>query len=147
MKASTAPSSTRTSRSTPKSSTVSTGISGSTTAAAAAQARERSSDSFKVVTLATASPSRVRIGALQKLQLGEDVAEMLAVASRAAPGLHPIAFRHPQVRFGQDRSKRLLPARPDAGAVDRDAFDDQILLHVVDLEHLARVRPQLVERF
>src|ERR1700693_1391933 len=99
MIASTAPFSTRTSRSTPRSAIVSTGISGSTTAAATAHARERRSESLKaLVIVGTASPSRVRIGALQKLQLGEDVAGVLAMTSRAAAGLHPIARRGAQGR-------------------------------------------------
>src|SRR5216684_4163145 len=103
MKTSTAPFSTRTSRSTPRSAIVSTGISGSTTAAAAAHAREHRSESLKArVIVGTASPSRVRIGALHELQLGEDVAEVLAVASGTAAGLHPLAYRKPQARLGQD---------------------------------------------
>src|SRR6266581_4306412 len=118
MNTSTAPSSTRTSRSTPRSTMVSTGISGSTTAAAAAHARERRSEALKArVIVGTASPSRARIAALQELQLGQDVAKVLAVASGAA-----------------------------AGAIDGDAGFDQRPLDVVGLEQLSRVRPQSVER-
>src|SRR6266700_1190751 len=137
MNTSTAPSSTRTSRSTPRSTMVSTGISGSTTAAAAAHARERRSEALKArVIVGTASPSRARIGALQELQLGQDVAKVLAVASGAAAGLHPITGGKLQVRLGENRDERALPSRADAGAIDGDAGLDQ----------LARVRPQIVER-
>src|SRR5262249_18309397 len=146
MNASTFPPFTFTSRNTPRSATVRTGISGSTTAAAASQARERSSASVPVVSVATASPSRVRIGALQELQLGQNMTEVLAVTPRAAAGLHPFALRHPQSRFAEDRGERALPNRPDARAIGRDAGADQILLDRVDLEHLAGVRPKLVER-
>src|ERR1700687_3067347 len=118
MIASPAPFSARTSRSTPRSAIVSTGISGSTTAAATAHARERRSESLDArVIVGTASPSRLRIGALQELQLGEDVAEVLAVTSGAAAGLHPFARGEPQVRLGQDGGKRALASRADPGAV------------------------------
>src|SRR6266480_2586643 len=147
MNTSTAPFSTRTSRSTPRSAMVSTGISGSTTAAATAHARERRSESLGVLVIVrTASPSRVGIGALQELQLGKDMAEMLAVASHAAARLHPFARRQPQVRLSQDRGERALPAWTDKGAIGRDARLDQRLLDLVGLEHLSGVRPQLVER-
>src|ERR1700693_1463618 len=128
----TAPFSTRTSRSTPRSAIVSTGISGSTTAAATVHARERRSASLKaLVIVRTASPSRVRIGALHKLQLGKDVAEMLAMTARAAAGLHPSARGKPQVRLGQDGGKRALPSRTDAGAIDRGARFDQGPIQVI----------------
>src|SRR5229473_1163595 len=147
MNTSTAPSSTRTSRSTPRSTMVSTGISGSTTAEAAAHARERRSESLKArVIVGTASPSRARIGALQELQLGQDVAKVLAVASGAAAGLHPITGGKLQVRLGENRDERALPSRADAGAIDGDAGFDQRPLDVVGLEHLSRVRPQIIER-
>src|SRR5947209_2339592 len=118
MTASTTPFSTRTSRSTPRSTTVSTGISGSTTAAAAAHARERSSESLGAVIVGTASPSRVGVGALHELQLRQQVAEVLAVTSRPAAGLHPFAGGKPQVRLGQDRGERALPSRVNAGSID-----------------------------
>src|SRR6266516_261539 len=120
MNTSTAPSSTRTSRSTPRSTMVSTGISGSTTAAAAAHARERRSEALKArVIVGTGSPSRARIGALQELQLGQDVAKVLAVASGAAAGLHPITGGKLQVRLGENRGERALPSRAAAGAFAR----------------------------
>src|SRR6266536_1466817 len=146
MKTSTAPFSTRTSRSTPRSAIVSTGISGSTTAAAAAHACDRKSESLKArVIVCMASPSCVRIGPLQELQLGQDMAEMLTVTSGAAAGLHPFAWRKLQVGVGQDGGERALPSRADAGAIDGDAGFDQRPLDVIGLEHLSGVRPQMLE--
>src|ERR1700687_1683558 len=110
MMASTVPFSTRTSRNTPRSAIVRTGISGSTTAAAAVHARARTSESLEArVIVGTASPSRIRIGALEKLQLGQDVAEMLAVPSLAAAGLHPFIRREPPVCLRGPREKPGLP--------------------------------------
>src|SRR6266567_9279380 len=147
MKTSTAPFSTRTSRSTPRSAIVSTGISGSTTAAAAAHTCDRKSESLKArVIVCMASPSCVRIGPLQELQLGQDMAEMLTVTSGAAAGLHPFAWRKLQVGVGQDGGERALPSRADAGAIDGDAGFDQRPLDVIGLEHLSGVRPQMLER-
>ncbi len=83
---------------------------------------------------------------MQELQLGQDVAKVLAVASGAAAGLHPITGGKLQVRLGENRDERALPSRADAGAIDGDAGFDQRPLDVVGLEQLSRVRPQIVER-
>src|ERR687884_2294250 len=115
MKISTSPASTRTSRRIPRSATVRTGISGSTTAAAQFHARERSLVSLEAAeagAVGAASPSRIGIGPLQKLHLGEHMAEVLRMASVASARLHPFVCWNFEICLGEDRIERVLPVRP-----------------------------------
>ena len=114
-----------TSRTMPSSTIEMTGTSGSGTVASAAQ----TTSSAGVPAAASAAPGRVRrdvalrrvsplrsrIGALQKLHLRQQVAEMLGVhallAAAAVAALHPLAGGQRQRRLGEHRRRPRQPGR------------------------------------
>src|ERR1700737_2492400 len=71
--------------------------------------------------------------------------EMLAVPAAAAALLHPVALGQRQCRIADDRQNRLEPLRTQALGINRDAGIDQGPLAVVNFEHLAGKRPEIVD--
>ncbi len=129
---------TATSRSTPRSAMVSTGISGSTTCAAASQARRA-----QVGIGCGASPRRPRKRALHRLQLAEEMAENARCAGRLRPPCCIQSFLgRPSVASCDDVGDRLQPWRAQRRRIDRDAGIDQPALAVVDVEHFAGEAPR-----
>src|SRR5262249_52771677 len=92
------------------------------------------------------SPGGSGIGALQGLQLAQQMAEVLAVAATAAPGLHPGGGGRLQGRLVEHASDGLRPGVVKARRIDGDTLVDQAPLGAVRLEQLARERPQALHR-
>src|SRR4051812_936468 len=89
------------------------------------------------------SPCRPREATLQRLQLAQEMAEMLAVVPDAAALLHPVIFWQCQRRFGNDAAYDLQPLRPQACGIDCDTGIDQAALGIINGEHLAGVGPEM----
>src|SRR6185312_100574 len=74
------------------------------------------------------------------------MAEMLAVATGAAPLLHPLVLRQRQRRFVDNAGHGLEPLQFEACWIDCDAGLDQSALAVIDREHFAGEGPEIVDR-
>ena len=115
---STRPSCTTTSRSTPRSAIVSTGISGSQTSRLRQAAP---APAMRLRPPAPCSPGRPGVGALHMLHHAEQVPEVLAVPAGASAGLHPLVGRPGQRGPGQHRICRFIPRIAQRCRVDCDA--------------------------
>ena len=133
-----------TSRSTPRSAMVSTGISGSTTVAAASQARCRRSASLRERGHHVA-PGKVALH--RYCSSAQQMAEMLAVPAAAAALLHPAVVGQGQRRLARPRrTPSSSHAARSARRIDGDAGLDQVALAGVGVEQLAGEGPEVVER-
>src|SRR5258705_3783423 len=74
------------------------------------------------------------------------MAEMLTVPTTAATLLHPVILWQDKRRFAHDTGHRLEPMGTQASGIDRDAGIDQAALAVVDVKHLTRKGPEIVDR-
>src|SRR3954453_20164258 len=130
-----------TSRTMPRSTTETAGISGSGTSASQPQT------CWAVGRVAgVMSPGRIRVGALQELHLGEEIAEMLAVQPALAAALHPAPLGPLQRLLLEGAAHMLQPGLAQGREVGRHALPDQLLFDRVHLEHLARVGPERAHR-
>src|SRR3954451_24061501 len=94
----------------------------------------------------SSSPGGTRKGALHRLQLAEQMAEMFAVPAATAALLHPVVVWQRQRRLSQYARNRLQPLRTQACRIDRNSGVDQAAFAVIDREHLAGIGPQIVDR-
>ena len=89
---------------------------------------------------------RPRIGPLQVLHLGENVAEMLAVlAALAEPGIGKVPGPLER-RLGENLIDARRPGGAHLGEARRDAARRHVAVELVLLEQLRRVAPQPLER-
>ena len=70
-------------------------------------------------------PSRPGIGALQKLQLGEQITEMFCMPAAPAACLHPAVGGSRERRLGENGIDGRVPNRPARRRVGRDPLRDQ----------------------
>ena len=121
---------------------VSTGISGSTTCAAASQARRRRSASLSMRGHHVA-PGKVRCSDCSSLRRWPR-------CSLCRPSRPPCCiqsfFGSASVASLTTLGDRLQPLRVQCRGIDRDAGIDQAALAVVDVEHLAGIGPEIVDR-
>src|SRR5947209_18885968 len=82
---------------------------------------------------------------LQELQIGEDVAEMLRVASAAPATLHERCGWRAQHRFAQDGLKPRLPGLTQRARIRRNAGPGKTSLDLICLEQFPGICPKLVE--
>src|SRR5207249_11821114 len=92
------------------------------------------------------SPCQPREGALHRLQLAQEMTEMLAVAAGTAALLHPVVLRQCERCLVEDAGHRLEPAVAQCCRINRDAAVNQAALAVIDREHLAGERPEMIDR-
>jgi len=71
---------------------------------------------------------------------------MLAVPAAAAALLHPVAAGLNQRRLLQHAGYSCKPLGSQRRGIDGDAVFDQAALAVVDVEHLAGIGPEIVDR-
>src|SRR5690606_20609864 len=146
MTTSTASPSTRTSRTMPRSTTETAGISGSGTRARMSHTAFSLRDLAMEVTsdINAPSPLHVGIGALHVLKLGQDIAHIFAVPAAPPAGLHPAVRGAREGRFRKHLIHRAVPRLAQAFKIDADPERHQAAVDIVHGEQLARIGPQLV---
>src|SRR5262245_33957354 len=130
----------------PRSTTLTTGTSGSITAPSTSQAWATSVavPGRAPRSLAIRSPGRIGVGPLEELHLGEKNAQMLAVHAAAAAQVEVHRrLRHRQGGAGEDVGDLGLPGTGDFRRVRRYAGCGQTLFDLVGVGQLDGETPQL----
>src|SRR5437867_10463554 len=95
--------------------------------------------------LAITLPGRIRISPLQELHLRQKKAQVLAVHAPSTPTLRPARLRQPESRLGQGSVHMLEPGLAQTCKIDGYSLGQQSVIHVVHLEHLSGVRPEIID--
>ena len=63
----------------------------------------------------------------------------------SASTLRPARLRQLKRRLSQDPAHMMEPGFAQAGKIEGDSLAQQSVVHVIHLEHLSRVRPEIID--